>query len=305
MRTLWQVSIALIGAFSLSVYGQSITVLATRGDVQVEQSSGAWVRASAGMKLSEQQKIKLAPQSYVALVFPGNKTREIRQPGTYTLAQLASQRASVDDNPYAARYTGYVLNQAIASGAGRASGRTLGAVTRSTMAPAPRTPAQSAFYPEKIVFQWDRVPGSEGYIIEILDEGGSVIHTQEVPADQTSVELSLGSKLKPGPCYYWRISTRRYASLHSNNTCFRVLSPEKAAALKKEEETLRRSVDLQTALGQALLGAFYEQNGLYGYAWQAYHQAATLEPDADGYVALRDGLSQRAAQQASAAPVKE
>lgn len=305
MRYLWQVSVALIGAFSLNVYGQPITVLATRGDVQIEQPGGAWVRASAGMKLSEQQKIKLANQSYVALVFPGNKTREIRQPGIYTLAQLVSQRASVDDNPYAARYTGYVLNQAIASGAGRASGRTLGAVTRSTMAPAPRTPAQSAFYPEKIVFSWDRVPGSEGYIIEVLDEAGNVLHTQEVPADQTSAELSVGGKLKPGPCYYWRISTRRYASLRSNNTCFRVLSPEKVAALKKEEESLRRSVDLQTTLGQALLGAFYEQNGLYGYAWQAYNQAAALEPEADGYVALRDGLSQRAVQQASATPVKE
>ncbi len=305
MRSLWQVSVALIGAFSLSVYAQSVTVLATRGDVQVEQTGGTWVRASAGMKLSEQQKIKLGPQSYAALVFAGNKTRELRQPGTYVLGQLLSQRASAEDNPYAARYTGYVLNQAIASGAGRASGRTLGAVTRSTMAPAPRTPAQSAFYPEKIVFSWDRVPGSEGYILEVLDEAGNVIHSQEVPADQTSADLAVGAKLKPGPCYYWRISTRRYASLHSNNTCFRVLSSDRAAALKKEEEALRRSVDLQSALGQAILGAFYEQNGLYGYAWQAYNQAATLEPDADGYVALRDGLSQRAAQQASAAPVKE
>lgn len=305
MRYRWQLFTALSGLLTLALYAQSVTILATRGDVQVEQNGGTWVKATAGMKVSEQQKIKLGQQSYAALVFSGNKTRELRQPGTYVLSQLLSQRAATDDNPYASRYTGYVLNQAVASGGGRASGKTLGAVTRSTMAPTPRTPAQSAFYPDKVLLLWDRVPGSEGYILEVIDEAGTVVHTQEVSAEQTSAELNLGSKLKPGPCYYWRVSTRRHASLRSTNTCFRILSTEKAAALKKEEEALRRNTEVNTALGQALLGAFYEQNGLYGYAWQAYHQAATLEPDADGYVALRDGLSQRAVKQASSTSVSE
>lgn len=305
MTYLQKVAVALAGFSVLALHAQSVTILATRGNVQVEQAGGTWVKASAGMKVNEQQKIRLAEQSYVALVFPANKTRELREPGTYTIAELVSKKATTDDNPYASRYTGYVLNQAVASGAGRASGKTLGAVTRSTMAPTPRTPAQTAFYPDRIELSWDRVPGSEGYILQILDDAGQVLHTEELSADQTSVTLpALASKLKAGPCYYWRVSTRRHSSLFSNNTCFRVLSAEKAAALKKEEEALRSSIDTKTALGQALLGSFYEQNGLYGYAWAAYSQAATLEPDADGYVILRDGLTQRAIQQATGS-VKE
>lgn len=294
---------SLLVGTSVFLYGQ-VTLLATKGEVQVEQGN-TWTKASAGMKLSEQQKIKLGPQSYAALILPGNKTRELRQPGVYPIAELIGQRHSSDDNPYTARYTGYVVNQAIASGAGRTSGRTLGAVTRSTMAPTPRTPAQTAFYPDKIQLQWERVPGSEGYIIEVLDEGGQVIHKAEASAEQTSIDLPIANKLKPGPCYYWRISTRRHASLHSSNTCFRLLAPDKAATLKKEEENLRRGIDPNSALGQALLGAFYEQNGLYGYAWQAYNQAATLEPGADAYVALRDGLNERVGRQLSTGAVKE
>lgn len=299
MLYLPRIVVALAGFSVLALYGQSVTILATRGNVQVEQPGGVWTKASAGMKVSEQQKIRLAEQSYVALVFPANKTRELREPGTYTIADLVSKKATADDNPYASRYTGYVLNQAVASGAGRASGKTLGAVTRSTMAPTPRTPAQTAFYPERVEFSWDRVPGSEGYILQVLDDAGQILHTEELSADQTNVTLPiLAAKLKAGPCYYWRVSTRRHSSLFSNNTCFRVLPAEKAAALKKEEEALRSSIDPKSALGQALLGSFYEQNGLYGYAWAAYSQAATLEPEADGYVILRDGLSQRAVQQA-------
>jgi hypothetical protein len=62
-------------------------------------------------------------------------------------------------------------------------------------------------------------------------------------------------------------------------------------------------VDTKTALGQALLGAFYEQNSLYGYAYQAYQQAAALEPNTEGYAELRDGLTQRVVKNLT--PVKE
>lgn len=294
--------IALSGLLlSALLYAQNITVLATRGDVQVEQTGGTWVKATAGMKLSEQQKVRVGQQSYIALVFPGNKARELRQPGTYVLHQLLAQKAASDDNPYASRYTGYVLNQAIASGAGRASGKTLGAVTRSTMAPLPRTPVQSTFFADRILLIWDRVPGSEGYIVQILDDAGQVLLSREVPAEQTAVEINLDGKLKAGPCYYWRVSTRRHPTLYSNNTCFRVLPSDRATALKKEEETMRRSMDTGSALDHVMLGAFYEQNGLYGYAWHAYNQAATIEPGADGYAALRDDLTQRVQRQAAVA----
>ena len=298
---------SLMAAFGLIVmkallWAQTATILAVRGEVQVEQG-GTWTKATVGMKLQESQKLKVGPQSYVAVVLPGNKAREIREPGTYSIGQLTAQATKADNNPYAARYTGYVLNQAIASGAGRPSGKTLGAVTRHTMAPSPLTPAQSNFYAEKVVLQWERVAGSEGYRVEILDEGGQVIHIQEVPADQHQVELNLAAKVKPNTCYYWSVSTRRYPTIKSNRTCLKVLPADRAQALKSEEQELLRTVDTKTALGQILLGAFYEQNGLYGYAYQAYQQAAALEPNTEGYAELRDGLTQRVVKNLT--PVKE
>jgi len=297
---------SLIAAFGLLMakallWAQTATILALRGDVQVEQG-GTWTKATVGMKLRESQKVKVGTQSYVAVILPGNKARELREPGTYSIAQLAAQPAKADNNPYAARYTGYVLNQAIASGAGRPSGKTLGAVTR-TMAPPPLTPPQSAFYPEKVLLQWERVAGSEGYRVEILDENGKVIHIEEVPADRHQAELNLAAKVKPNTCYYWSVSTRRYPTIKSNRTCFKVLPSDRAQALKNEEQELISTLDLKSALGQVLLGAFYEQNGLYGYAYQAYQQAVALEPSTEGYAELRDGLSQRVVKHLT--PVKE
>jgi len=302
MNRLKVLSVIGLSLMSALLWAQTATILALRGDVQVEQGN-AWVKATVGMKLQENQKIKIGPQAYAALILPGNKARELKEPGIYSINQLLTQTTKADNNPYAARYTGYVLNQAIASGAGRPTGKTLGAVTRSTMAPSPLTPAQSAFFAEKVLLQWDRVPGSEGYRVEILDETGQVIHTEEVSADRHRIELNLTSKVKPNTCYYWSVSTRRYPTIKSNRTCFKVLPADKAQALKNEEQELLRSLDTQTALGQALLGAFYEQNGLYGYALNAYQQAAALEPNAEGYAELRDGLSQRVVKNLT--PVKE
>ncbi|MCS6789816.1 MAG: hypothetical protein NZ580_02380 [Bacteroidia bacterium] len=298
MLTRWTKSTMLLLMGVALMYGQNVTILAIKGDVQVEQAGG-WQKATAGMKLSESQKIKLGAQSYAALVSSTNKTRELRQPGVYTLSQLFAQ--ATEDNAYASRYTGYLTNQAIASGGGRASGKTLGAVTRSTMAPTPRVPAQTAFYPDRILLSWERVPNPEGYIIEILDEAGQVVYNTQVPPDKNFVEINSENKFKSGVCYYWHVSTRRHASLRSTNLCFRLLTPEQVANLRKEEESLRRSLDLNTALGQAILGGFYEMNGMYAYALDAYTQATNLEPGTDGYIALRDGLIDRVVRQ----PVSE
>lgn len=294
MRLLGTVGLITATGFMAHLYAQAVSVLAVRGDVQTEQSPGNWVKLSTGTKLTEQQKIRVGEQSYVALVFPGNRAREIRQPGIYTPNQLITHKTTSDENPSTFKYTGYVLNQAIASGAGRASGKTLGAVTRSTMAPIPRTPIQSSFYADKVLLYWDRVPGSEGYVVQVIDDSGQILLSRELSAEQTSVELNLEGKVKVGPCYYWRVSTRRHPSLYSNAICFRVLPSDKAAALKKEEEAIRRGMDSNSALDWIILGGFYEQNGLHGYAWMAYNQALTIEPAVEGYLHLRDGLSQRA-----------
>lgn len=298
MLSRWTKSSLLLLMGVAFLHGQNVTILAVKGDVQVEQTGG-WQKATAGMKLSENQKIKLGAQSYAALVSSTHKTRELRQPGVYILSQLFAQAA--EDNPYASRYTGYLTNQAIASGGGRASGKTLGAVTRSTMAPTPRIPAQTAFYADRIVLSWERVPNPEGYIVEVLDEAGQIVFSTQVPADKNFVEINGENKFKPGVCYYWHVSTRRHSSLRSTNLCFRVIPADQATNLRKEEENLRRSLDLNTALGNAILGGFYEMNGMYAYALDAYTQATNLEPGTDGYIALRDGLVDRVVRQ----PVSE
>lgn len=269
---------------------RTAVILAKKGDVKVQDPKKGWVVVSVGMRVAEEQEIQLGPNSYVALSMEG-KAREIKTPGVHKIRKIFVQATSADNNPTVSRYTNYVINQSLVSNSGRNNMKNLGSTTR-TLAPPPKTPKQAYQYPDKALFQWERLTGSNGYIFEIVNDKNEVILSKETEEPQITVDLR-SYNLRPNTCYFWRVATRRLASVKSTDMCFKILSPEKAAALQKEENELRQTLDLNTALGNAILGAFYQENNLTGYALSAYEKAMSIEPQAEGYKNLREALLQK------------
>lgn len=280
------VSIFIFG-FALA---QEITVLATRGEVKVNKGEN-WEIVKTGQKASSSSRVLLGPNSYLAAMYNGQPF-EVKRQGVFTFEQL---RNDVNNHPYVTRYTGYVLNQAVASGAGRASGRTLGAVTRNSLAPRVLTPKSSAFYRDSILLSWERVPGSEGYIVQILGDRGDTIGNFLLDAHVSYLKIQ-ASNMAYNQCYYYRISTKKFPSLQTESRCFMILDDSTAYSIKTEEEDLKQSIDTASALGQAILGAFYERHGLFMYAFEAYDKAAKLEPGVETYIKLRDEMEYRIAE---------
>jgi len=269
---------------------QVATVLAVRGDVLV-YDNGRYVKLHAGNKLFEHQKIKVGGNGYVALIIHKGGAKEIKNQGTYLVQDLIS---STRTSLYSAKYTGYVLNQAIASGASYYSGKTLGAVTRSTMAPEIDVPSNCVFYPDRILLQWHRVPGSQGYIVQIYNHDGSILYKNEVGPETLSITVNLDTIVKPNLCYYWSVSTVRYPTVKSNNKCFKTMSNEQAEKIKMEENNLIRCLNLNTAIDNVILAAFYEKHKLFSYAIECYKRANTIEPNTDGYEYLIKTIRNRA-----------
>ncbi|MGQ9864106.1 MAG: hypothetical protein ACUVRD_06470 [Bacteroidia bacterium] len=279
-----------VGLGALLFAQKTAVILARKGDVKVQDPTKGWVTASVGMRVAEEQEIQLGPNSYVALSMEG-KAREIKTPGIHKVQKIFAQTLPADNNPKTSRYTNYVINQSLVSNSGRNNMKNLGSTTR-TLAPPTKTPKQAYQYPDKALFQWERVAGANGYIFEIINDKNEVIFSKETEEPQITVDLR-PHNLKPNTCYFWRVATRRLASVKSTDICFKILSPEKAAALQSEENELRQTLDLNTALGNAILGAFYEENNLTGYALEAYEKAMAIEPQAEGYKNLREGLLQK------------
>lgn len=134
------VSLLFVCSFFQYFYAQQAVIVASRNEVYVQKTDGTWCHAAAGAQLKGNQKIRIGAQSYLALVFENNKSCEVKKQGLeYQLNDKASNCI--------VKQAGYILNQAIASGAGRESGRTLGAVTRHSMAPLPLTEIPAASLP--------------------------------------------------------------------------------------------------------------------------------------------------------------
>lgn len=277
----------LIGLLSAQIG----TIVAVRDGVWV-QSYSKWILARAGMKLTYEDRVKIDTLGYLALILPGGKAVEVKKPGIYTIEDFKVHSSDGRD-AISARYTGYVLNQAIAAGQGRPSGKTLGAVTRSPMAPVPLTPNKAYFYADSVILQWNRVIGAGGYMIYIEDYTGAWIASIQVPAETHKVVINMRNIVSSQNCYYWSISTLRYPSMISQKYCFYILLPEEEAKIKAEENLLINSLDETQAISHAILGSFYEDKKMYGYAFIAYSRASQIEPEVEIYSRMRDNLSKK------------
>ncbi len=299
MRYLIRLSLLL--ALNLNIFfAQSAVVMGTKGEVFVQRQDGTLTKAETRMYIEENDRIKLEQKSYIALLSLKNqKAVEVRQPGTYTPKQLFASslskygygRETTSESMYAS--ANYVLNQAMASGAGRSSGRTLGAVTRHTMAPIPLTPRQTYFFADEVILSWRNMPSDEGFLVVIYDYEGHKVYEQEVPSGQNEVTLNLSERLKPDVPYYFQVSNKRFKSLFSESVVFYVLPKEKEIALRAQEQDFLKDINPESALDMILLGGFYEEKGLYAYAMRAYKKANELEPGCDAYVMLLNNLQDR------------
>src|SRR5882757_9924074 len=92
-------SLLVVGAFIVSfsaAFGQgadyAFKVLANKGTNEIK-SGNSWVAVKTGASLKQEDELKLAENSYVALVSKGGKPLELKASGNYKVAELLNQAA--------------------------------------------------------------------------------------------------------------------------------------------------------------------------------------------------------------------
>jgi len=248
MRTL---AILLLSTLVLC---QEIKVLVAKG--RVEYFDTAWHKVSVGHVLRDGTTVRLSDSSYVALV-SGSRAMEFKKAGIYKVA-LSEYKPS----PYVSKYSGYVLNQAIASGAGQSTGKTLGAVTRTTLAPIIYTPSNTKFFPDSIVLSWERIPNANNYLVYIKNEHGYNIDTLSSESNEISYKVITNQYSRR---YYFSVATKRYPAIVSNPVGFTILGAHETDSLKKALNCFMDEIDPNTCIGRLLIMEFFIDHQLYGY----------------------------------------
>lgn len=249
-------------SFSFLFAQEIYTIIAVKGNVYVSDASDlSYIKAKTGMKVQGDARVRIGDNSYLA-VYAHNKAVEEKRPGTYIISSLFQRKH--DTNSFQSRYTGYVLNQALASSSGRASGRTLGAVTRSTLAPVPMMKPQSLFFADSVILFWQSVAGAEGYDVRIYDNNGNVIQTIQTNHESILFDMSQLSK-DTTSCFYFDVATSKYPALRSQKVCFKLIGKHTAESLRYQEKQIIGNQE-DSAILNAALAKFYDEHGMYGYA---------------------------------------
>jgi len=248
-------NLAILLLFTLALC-QEIKVLIAKG--RVEYFDTAWHKVSVGHVLKNGTTIRLHDSSYVALV-AGGRAMEFKKPGVHRVTVSGYQ-----PSPYMSKYSGYVLNQAIASGAGRSTGKTLGAVSRTTLAPIIHTPSNANFFPDSIVLSWENMPNVNRYLVYIRNEFGQIIDT--LLSDSNEIRYKSTAN-KYSRRYYFSVATERYPTIVSNTVGFTILGRHETDSLKKALNCLMDEIDPNTCIGRLLIMEFLIAQQLYGYGF--------------------------------------
>jgi hypothetical protein len=271
-------TIVFVFAFLASFIGFSqdyaFKILAVKGTTQVKSGS-SWQPIKTGLSLQPKDELKIEANSYLALVHKSGSPLQLKEQGTYKVADLASKVGP--GNSVVSKYTDFILSSNTADARKNRMAAT-GSVTRGGEIKIFLPKGKSAvFLNPSVLISWDdSKPGP--YVLVVKDlvdtelarydvEGNSyVLNTQEaIFADAAIISLEVQQKSNPsvnsGPFAIKKLPTA---------------DEKRISGLLKEIGNTATSEDL---LDKFIMAGFYEKNMLIIDANKNYLEVIKLAPD--------------------------
>lgn len=311
-------------------------VLAIRGGVTI----GKTAPAKLGQQLKAGENIVVPKDGYISLAHMNGRTVEIRKPGTFKVDELdkaASKKSKSSTDKFAAYVMSElteVKEPVTFKDSRRSNMRTTGSVERAVgddvsawdsilaVVGGPGElqalavvqsnavakgevfsvimPRHTRILADTIRFEWHRTPKVKNYRVVVTDREDKAVHTKALTdTSYTAPASALG--LKDGQLYYWHVENADDASYKTDEYALYRLTGEERISSEQLIADVRSEYDPdEAAIGQLILGAAFEDMGLYYDAQRAYQNAVTMAPDIENYKRLhadflrRQGLNMEA-----------
>ena len=259
-------------------------VLASKGTNKATTNNTDWKPIKVGDKLTNQEKITLDENSYLALAYSNGKTIELKQKGTYEVSKLAEE-LKAQNSSVSKKYVDFVVGEMTNQNDDINKNRhkymaVTGSVERGGDDISIESPKESFVLSGPVMVKWSHVNGASVYIVEVINLFGETIINEETKGNSATVDLS---KVKPADQtnLIWTVSVKEKPSVKSSQNLFKFYSQAKSAELSKEVAELKKDLSQQSALNKIVLASFYEQNKLMLDAQESYEQAISMEPEVD------------------------
>lgn len=274
---------------TLTAFSQDYTfkVLANKGANEYK-TGDLWQSVKTGASLKSGDELKISENAYLGLVHASGKPLELKQAGSYKVADLAAKVSG--GSSVLNKYTDFILSSNSAEAKKNRLSAT-GAVHRGepTMVNVYLPPPQSAsIFNNSMIVRWEAPKSGGPYIVTLKNIFEEDLAKFETPETSLKVDLS-DPKLSAESAFLVEISSKADAKTKSEGKVVKKLSPAELDRVKKAfASDVSVEAKEETPMSKIYMASFYEQNGLLIDALTAYEDAIRLAPDVDSFREYRD-----------------
>ena len=266
--------LVLISSFA---FGQdyAFKVLANKGANEVK-SGDAWTPVKTGASLKSGDELKISENSYLGLVHVTGKPMELKQSGSFKVADLAAKVGG--GTSVLNKYTDFILSSNSAEAKKNRLSAT-GAVHRGLEDIKVFLPQNqySGIYNNTAIINWEAKNGGP-YVVTLKNMFDDELMKAETP--ETSLEIKLDDpKFANESAILVEVKSKADSKSKSEQHLIKKLAPVEFERVKKALAEETGDLKEETALNQLLMASFYEQNKLFIDAITAYEKAIKLAPD--------------------------
>jgi hypothetical protein len=269
----------LVGAFAASSisYAQDYTfkVLANKGANEVK-TGDAWQAVKTGASLKPGDELKVSENAYLGLVHASGKPMELKQAGSYKVADLAAKVNG--GSSVLNKYTDFILSSNSAESKKNRLSAT-GAVHRGLEDIKVFLPENqyAGIYNNTAIINWD-AKTSGPYIVTFKNMFDDELMKTETPENMIQIDLS-DPKFANETAVLVEVKSKADQKTKSEQHLIKRLSLADHEKVKQSLAEFSSQVSEETAFNKYLLAGFYEQNKLFIDAITAYEQAIKMSPD--------------------------
>ena len=264
------------------VYGQDYTfkVLANKGSNEMK-SGDTWQAVKTGASLKTGDEIKITENSYLGLVHATGKPMELKQAGSYKVADLAAKISG--GTSVLNKYTDFILSSNSAEAKKNRLSAT-GAVHRGLEDIKVFLPENqySGIYNNIAIINWEASKTGGPYTVILKNMFDDELMKTETP--ETTVQIDLNdAKFANETAILVEVKSKSDSKSKSEQHLIKRLSQADHDRVKKELSEITGDVQEETALNKFIMAGFYEENKLFIDAITSYEQAIKMAPDVPSY----------------------
>jgi hypothetical protein len=282
MKTLLKTSLFTVAGLMMSVYTMAQTevfkVLASRGKNTLSDGSAIF----AGKKLGANDVVKVSESSYLGLIHNSGKTLEVKEAGTYKVADLAA-KAIAKSSSITKKYSDYVVGELTKAESGdihanyqknmKVTGSVERAVSSATIGMC--LPKTSSIIETVNTVTWMKNTKATSYTVEISNMFDETILTKETTDTTFTFDINTIKMPKDNTLM---VRIKANGDLKSEAYVLKTLQAAKAPEVFADKDMLAKEFGEESALNYMMKASFYAQNNLFVDAKKSFEAAIRLEP---------------------------